>query len=80
MRVFQLGHESATLLSTFKLQRGEPENNGFSQDESREDRAIKSIYITGNEQVAIVSFQSGIISCFDIKASFSWIGDVENDP
>lgn len=60
IRIFNLINESASLISTFKLHR---------------DFSINQIYITHNEQVAVITFSSGHISLYDIKNSFTLIGD-----
>jgi len=75
LRVFQLGNESATLLSTYKLQRS-PE---LSEDVSGDASGITSIHFTQNEQVVVITFESGLISAYDVKASFTWLGDIEKD-
>lgn len=43
-------------------------------DEFSNDQ-IKDIYITKNEQTAVITFQSGMISLYDTKNAYSWIGD-----
>lgn len=41
---------------------------------------IKQIYISNNEQVAVVTFESGNVSVYDTKNGFNLIGDaVESD-
>ena len=45
-----------------------------------EGQAISSIYFTKNEQVAIISFSSGVISAYDVKASFAYLGDIQAEP
>ena len=70
LRIFQIGNESATLLSTYKLQRS-PELVG------EQSQAVTSIYFTQNEQVAVITYESGLISAYDIKGGFAWLGDIE---
>ena len=43
------------------------------------NQAITSIYFTQNEQVAVVTYESGLISAYDIKGGFAWLGDIEKD-
>ena len=31
-----------------------------------------------NEQIAVVTYDSGLICVYDVKNSFSWIGNVES--
>lgn len=31
-----------------------------------------------NEQVAVVTYESGLICAYDVKTSFNWIGVIEN--
>ena len=72
LRIFQIGNESATLLSTYKLQRS-PELVG------EHSQTITSIYFTQNEQVAVITYETGLISAYDIKGGFAWLGDIEKD-
>ena len=44
-------------------------------DEESSNDQIKEIYITNNEQTAVVTFSSGLISLYDTKNSYTWIGD-----
>lgn len=37
---------------------------------------IKDIYVTHNEQTAIVTFLSGMISLYDVKNGYTWVGDI----
>lgn len=37
---------------------------------------IKDIYVTYNEQTAVVTFSSGMISLYDIKNGYTWVGDI----
>jgi len=39
---------------------------------------IKEIYITSNENTAVITFCSGLISLYDIKNSYAWIGDAND--
>lgn len=38
---------------------------------------ICKLYISENESVAVVTFESGQIGLYDVKSSFSWLGNVE---
>ena len=40
--------------------------------------AIKEIYITKNEQVAVVTFESGCIGIYDTKNGYSLIGEIND--
>ena len=42
-------------------------------------QAVTSIYFTQNEQVAVITYESGLISAYDIKGGFAWLGDIEKD-
>jgi hypothetical protein len=42
-----------------------------------EKERINKVFISENEQVAVVTFESGQISIYDVKSSFNWIGTVE---
>lgn len=44
------------------------------------DTSISSVHITKNEHVAIVTFENGLVSAYDIRGGFAWIGDIERDP
>ena len=49
------------------------------QEQLDEDH-IKDIYVTSNENTAVITFKSGLISLYDIKNSYTWIGDaVDSD-
>lgn len=37
---------------------------------------IKDIYVTYNEQTAVITFSSGMISLYDIKNGYTWVGDI----
>jgi len=39
---------------------------------------IKEIFITSNELYAVITFQSGMISLYDVKNGYSWVGDVDD--
>jgi hypothetical protein len=41
--------------------------------------AIIDIKYTANETVAIVAFRSGVISAYDIRGGFNWLGDIEKE-
>ena len=45
--------------------------------EKAEKEKISRLFISENEQVCIVTFESGQISLYDVKSSYSWIGNVE---
>lgn len=81
-------NESAHLIATYRLPRSEEVKAeralGISQnslasrlgvDDGSSNDQIKEIHITQNEQTAIVTFNSGLISLYDTKNSYSWIGD-----
>jgi hypothetical protein len=57
-------HLPKTSLAPFPLQRAEREK-------------IDKLFISENEQICVVTFESGQISIYDIKASFNWVGNVE---
>lgn len=41
---------------------------------------IKEIHVTSNEQVAVVTYESGTVSLYDTKNGFALLGDaVESD-
>ena len=44
-------------------------------DEDFNNDQIKEIYITQNEQTAVITFESGMISLYDTKNGYTWIGD-----
>jgi WD40 repeat protein len=68
IRVFQVTHDRALLLATHEL----------LEISSKED-SIVEIFITSDEQYAIVAFESGLICCYDVKNSFNFIGHIERD-
>ena len=37
------------------------------------------MFISENEQVAVLSFQNGRISLYDVRSSFQKIGDIESN-
>ena len=41
--------------------------------------AIKSIQFTQNDQVAVVTYDNGLVSAFDVRAGFTWLGDIEKE-
>jgi len=50
-----------------------------AEEEFSEDH-IKQIFVTQNENTAVVTFDSGMISLYDVKNGFTWIGDaVDSD-
>ena len=71
IRVFQVTHDRALLLATHELIKG-------LEISSKED-SIVEIFITSDEQYAIVAFESGLICCYDVKNSFNFIGHIERD-
>jgi hypothetical protein len=85
LRVFQLANQNAHLISTHRLQRSSEirqeraMNIGHNPDSlspiGSDDDLIKEIYVTSNENTAVITFSSGLISLYDIKNSFSWLGD-----
>jgi WD40 repeat protein len=94
IRVFQLVNENAHLISTHKLQRtsdakmeaglgltpGNPQGTGLTQPRTGPTDTIKEIYITNNEQVAVVTYESGSVTLYDTKNGFALLGDaVESD-
>lgn len=64
VRVFQIQQETATHIGTYQVANGEQ---------------IDKIFISENEQVAVMSFQNGRISLYDVKSSFQKIGDIESN-
>jgi hypothetical protein len=36
------------------------------------------MFMSENEQIAIVTYDSGLICAYDVKTSFNWIGVIEN--
>jgi hypothetical protein len=70
VRVFTIGNENATLVSSYRLSK--PLG-------SEHESVIASIYITKNEHVAVVSFENGLVSAYDIRGGFTWIGDVNKE-
>ena len=72
MRVFELGAEQATLVSTHHLQRS-PDMLGDHAT------AVDSIYFTQDEQVAVVTYDSGLVSAYDVRGGWTWLGDIEKE-
>ena len=88
VRVFQLVNESAHLLATYRLPRSKesqasralgihynPNASALGAEDEFNNDLIQEIYVTSNEQTAVVTFSSGIVSLYDIRNSFNWIGD-----
>jgi hypothetical protein len=71
IRVFQVTQDRALLLSTHELIKG--------LDISSKDDAIVELFITSDEQYAIVAFESGLICCYDVKNSYNFVGHIERD-
>lgn len=40
---------------------------------------IQSLYFTRDEQVAIVTYETGLISAYDVRGGFTWLGDIEKE-
>ena len=72
MRVFELEQEKAKLISTHHLQRS-PEMLGDIAT------SIKSIFFTADEQVAVITYDTGLVSVYDVKGGFTWLGDIEKE-
>ena len=68
--MFQLGPEKAQLVSTHQLQKS-PEMLGD------QTTSIQSIYFTGDEQVAVMTYDNGLVSAYDVRGGFTWLGDIE---
>jgi hypothetical protein len=71
VRVFQVTHDRALLLSTHELIKG--------VDISSKDDAIVEIFITSDECYGIIAYESGLICCYDLKNSFNFVGHIERD-
>ena len=41
--------------------------------------AIQSVYFTADEQVAVVTYDTGLISAYDVRGGFTWLGDIEKE-
>ena len=39
--------------------------------------SIQTIFFTSDEQLAIVTFDNGLVSVYDVRGGFTWLGDVE---
>lgn len=52
-------------MATFALQKGEKQK-------------ISHLFMSENEQIAIATYDSGLICAYDVKTSFNWIGVIEN--
>ena len=72
LRVFEISSDQAMLVSTHHLQRS-PEMLG---DVST---SVQSIYFTEDEQVAVVTYDTGLISAYDVRGGFTWLGDIERE-
>jgi len=40
---------------------------------------IQSIYFTEDEQVAVITCDTGLISAYDVRGGFTWLGDIEKE-
>ena len=89
LRVFQIVNESAHLTGSYKIQSSKQvkmeqalgigqHNVGARIEASTQNESIKEIHITQNEQFAVVTFSSGIVSVYDVKNGFSFIGDIDD--
>ncbi|CDW81046.1 UNKNOWN [Stylonychia lemnae] len=72
VRIFQVTQEKALFIGSHQLVKG-------NEQHSLADDQIKDIYITLDELYAIISFQSGLICCYDVKNSYNLIGIIEKD-
>lgn len=72
LRIFCLGQETATMTANYRLTRSPDLKGDF-------ETSISSLHITQNEHVVIVTFENGLVSAYDIRNGFSWIGDIERD-
>jgi len=88
IRIFQLVNENAHLIATHRLPRSQeikaeralnirhnPAASRVGNSQDFEDDHIKQIYITSNENTAVITFNSGLISLYDVKNGYSYIGD-----
>ena len=41
--------------------------------------AIDSISFTNNDQIAVVTYENGLISAYDVRGGFTWLGDIEKE-
>ena len=39
--------------------------------------SVQSIYFTEDEQVAVVTYDTGLISAYDVRGGFTWLGPVD---
>jgi hypothetical protein len=91
LRVFQLVNESAHLIATYRLPRSQeikaeqalgishnPNSTRLGLQQQLDDDQIKEIFITKNESTAVITFKSGLISLYDVRNSFSFIGDADD--
>lgn len=72
VRIFELGAEEAKLVSTHQLMRS-PELLGD------QTTAVKQVYFTNDEQVAVVTYDTGLVSAYDVRGGFTWLGDIEKE-
>lgn len=63
-------------MSTYKLQTSP---TSLAQGLTNASTAITSVYFTSNEQVAIITFDTGLVSSYDVRAGFTWLGDIEKE-
>ena len=59
-------------MSSYHLQRS-PELLGD------QTTAVKSIFFTSDEQVAVVTYENGLVSAYDVRGGFTWLGDIEKE-
>ena len=41
--------------------------------------AVKDIFFTNDEQVAVITYDTGLISAYDVRGGFTWLGDIEKE-
>ena len=41
--------------------------------------AVKEVFFTCDEQVAVVTYDTGLISAYDVRGGFTWLGDIEKE-
>ena len=88
LRVYQLVNESAHLINTLRLPRSKEikaeqalgidrntDSTRVGVEEQFLQDLIKQIYISKNEKIALITFQSGLVSAYNTKKNFSYIGD-----
>ena len=56
--------------------RQDPLNSEISID--KKDDGIKDLFVTSCENYAVVTFESGLISIYDVKNGYSLIGDIDD--